>query len=156
MSEKRPVFPAGVTPLGPSFSVEKRGTQVFYLSTKGRPFAAHDEQDLQGFRAITTELYVFGHFTQGDIVRVFGVSTASVRAAVKLYLAHGTRGFYDSRKRKDSKTKTGSIKEQIRQIRRENAAALVEIIKDREARAQAVKDGRLRHFTDRWEDSVSE
>ena len=156
MSEKHPVFPETVTALGPSFSVEKRGSQVVYLSPEGKAIAAHSEGDLQAFRAITSELHVFGHFKQVDIVRVFGVSAASVRAAVKLYLAHGARGFYDAQGRKDCKTKTGSVKEQIRQIRLEGAAALAELVKDREARVQAVKDGRLRNFTDRWEESTPE
>lgn len=102
MPEKHPVFPEEVTRLGPLFSVVKRGNQVLYLNLEGRPVRMHPARDLEAFKALVSELYVIGHFKQIDVVRVFGVSAASVRAAVKVYLAHGTAGFFRPTKQSPS------------------------------------------------------
>jgi hypothetical protein len=137
LSSKSPVFPDEVTSIG-ILSVSKLGSQIVYLSPEGKPILAHDEGDIQTFRFATSQFYVFGHFKLLDIVRVFGVSASSVRAAVKLYLAHGAEGFYRSPKRKDRDLKVGSIREQIRQVRLENADALAMVSK---AQADALEDG---------------
>jgi len=152
LPEKHPVFPEEVTPLGPLMSVVRRGSQIVYLSLEGQPLCAHGDDDLQGFRCTTSQFYIFGHVKQVDIVRIFGVSPASVRAGVKLFLAHGIAGFYRSPRRNANETKAGSVREQVREIRLEVAETLGLVIKDRKARAEAVKDGRLRNFTDRWDD----
>jgi hypothetical protein len=63
-------------------------------------------------------------------------------------------GFFRRPKSNAINTKALSVKEQVRQIRLADAEILVELAKDRKARAEAVKDGRLRNFTDRWDEAV--
>jgi hypothetical protein len=100
LPEKYPIFPEEITPLGPVFSVVKRGNQVLYLGPEGRPARGHDARDLEAFKAVVSELCVLGNFKQVDVVRVFGVSAASVGAAVKVYQTQGVAGFFRSSKRK--------------------------------------------------------
>ena len=154
MLEKYPVFPEELTSLSSFISVVKRGNQVVYLNPEGQPLRGHGVGDLQAFWALVSEFYVFGHFKQVDVVRVFGVSAARVRGSVKTYLAHGMSGFFRRPKSNAINTKALSVKEQVRQIRLADAEILVELAKDRKARAEAVKDGRLRNFTDRWDEAV--
>jgi hypothetical protein len=138
LPEKHPVFPEEITPVGSLFAVVKRGDQVVYLNPEGTPVRAHLARDLEGFKALVSEFYVFGHFKQADIVRVFGVSAASVRAAVKVYLAHGVAGFFRPSKRKAVESKA-SVKEQIRQIRLENAKGLELLAEFRKEQSEATK-----------------
>lgn len=99
----------------------KRGNQVLYLNPQGKPLRLHDARDLEAFKALVSELYILGNFKLVDVVRVFGVSAASIRAAVKVRLAHGEAGFFRPPKQKTNES-TSSVKEQIRQIRLGNAA----------------------------------
>jgi len=156
LPEKKPVFTEEVTPLGPAISVARRGSQIVYLSPEGNPLCAHAEDDLAAFRSTTSQFCIYGHVKQVDMVRIFCVSPASVRAGVKLYLAHGIAGFYGSPRRCARETKAGSVREQVRQIRLEIAETLGLVLKDRKARAEAVKDGRLRNFTDKWDEPFLE
>jgi predicted transcriptional regulator len=133
LPEKHPVFPDVITPIGRLFTVVKRGNQVFYLDSTEKPVRAHLADDLEAFKALVSEFYVFGHFTQADIVRVFGVSAKSVRAAVKVYLDHGVAGFFRPSKRTAVESKP-SIREQIAKIRLENAEGLELLAESRKDR----------------------
>ena len=82
------------------FSVVKRGNRVLYLGPEGRPARWHDARDLEAFKAVVSELCVLGNFKQVDVARVFGVSAASVGAAVEVYRTQGVAGFFRLSKRK--------------------------------------------------------
>lgn len=100
-----------------------KGPSIGVSGVFQQPPRGHFERDLEAFKALVSELYVLGHFKQIDVVRVFGVSAASVRAAVKVYLAQGTAGFFRPSRLKPIESKS-SVREQIRQIRLENAKEL--------------------------------
>lgn len=108
MPEKRPIFPEEITPLGPLVAVVKRGNQVLYMNPQGLTLRAHDARDLEAFKALVSELHVLGNFYQADVVRVFGVSAASVRAAVKVYLTQGVAGFFRPPQRKANESKSSA------------------------------------------------
>lgn len=136
-NKKLPVFPTEVTPIGPWMSVVLRGNQVVYLSPKGMTLRAHDDDDMESFWFLTSELYVCGNFKQADVVRAFGVSASSVGKSVKLYLAYGRSGFWGPPRRELGMRKTGSVREQMRQIRLDQARGLEELKLFRQAQAEA-------------------
>jgi hypothetical protein len=122
-------------------SVALRGNQVVYLSLEGKTLRSHGDDDMESFRFLTSELYVCGNFKQADVVRVFGVSASSVSESVKLYLTYGRSGFWGPPRRELGMRKSGSVREQMRQIRLGQARGLEELKQSLKAQAEAVKGG---------------
>ena len=73
-----PLFPKNTLFLTSTLGVqEERGTVVYFHS--GAPIHSHQKDDLNKFRYITSYLLLQGLCSNKDIVRVFHVSTDSVR-----------------------------------------------------------------------------
>ncbi len=97
MTQKRlPVFPEGVVQIGPTLACQKMDGQVTYFNGS-MPVFVHGEHDIRTFRMIVAQFCINGNVKQADICRAFGVTTISVKRAVKLYREKGVAGFYEKR-----------------------------------------------------------
>ena len=79
-----PMFPAGVTHITDELAFERRDGRIAYFNGH-MPVFVHGEDDVATFRMITSQFCVSGYTKQSDIIRAFGVTSISVKRAVKLY-----------------------------------------------------------------------
>ena len=107
-----PLFPDGATQINAQLSFVKREGEVTYFHGV-LPVFTHPEQDLATFRMITAQFCVTGNAQQAEIVRAFGVSSISVKRAVKCYRTHGAAGFYAQRKTRGAAVLTPTVLEQV-------------------------------------------
>ena len=91
-----PMFPAGVTHITNELAFERRDGKIAYFNGH-MPVFVHAEDDIATFRMITSQFCESGYAKQCDIIRAFGVTSISVKRAVKLYRERGTKGFYAPR-----------------------------------------------------------
>jgi len=88
-----PVIPAGATRLTERISVVRKDGKWFYF-VGTCPVFQHAADDTASFRMFTSQLYCQGQCKQVDVIRTFGVSTNSVKRAVKKYQEGGIEAFY--------------------------------------------------------------
>ncbi len=86
------MFPAGVTHITNELAFERRDGKIAYFNGH-MPVFVHAEDDVATFRMITSQFCESGYAKQCDIIRAFGVTSISVKRAVKLYRERGTKGF---------------------------------------------------------------
>ncbi len=96
-----PIFPESSTHVNNIIAFEKRNGSVYYFNGC-MPIFQHSENDLISFKVFTSQLYINGNCTQREIVDAFGVTSISVKRAVKKYREEGIDGFF---KKKFSKRK---------------------------------------------------
>ena len=82
----------------PTLGVRELEGSVYYLHS-GMPIFSHEQNDLQKFRYITSNLLVQGLCKNVDIVRTFHVSTDSVRRWKKRLIEQGEASFFSEDKR---------------------------------------------------------
>lgn len=92
-----PIFPNGVTAITPELAFIRQDGRVVYFNGH-MPVFEHPESDIAAFKMITSQFYVNGNVKQSDIVKAFGVTSISVKRAVKLYREAGPRGFFAKRR----------------------------------------------------------
>jgi hypothetical protein len=90
------VFPQDVTPITGVLAFAKQDGRVTYFSGQ-MPVFSHAEDDVASFRMITSQFCADGGAMQSDIIRVFGVTSISVKRSVKIYRQRGPKGFYAPR-----------------------------------------------------------
>ena len=110
-----PFFPEGVTHITPLLAFRKQDGRVTYFNGS-MPVFVHDEADADAFRMITAQFCVNGNARQADIVRAFGVTTISLKRAVKRYRTEGPRGFYTPRRTRGSAVLTAPVLAQAQQL----------------------------------------
>ena len=88
-----PIFPFDTELLTPTLGVFRDQDIVYYLHN-GVPLFSHPLSDLNRFRYVTSHLLVQGLCQNVDIVRVFHVSTDSVRRWKKKLLEVGELAFF--------------------------------------------------------------
>lgn len=93
-----PIFPEGTNNLSQSLGFIKQDGQVTYVYGH-LPVFSHAVDDVRSFNMITSQFVVNGSVKQVDIVRAFGVTSISVKRAVKKYREQGPSGFYAKLKR---------------------------------------------------------
>ena len=71
-----PIFSPGVNLISNLVGYKKNEGRVYYFLGQ-LPLFSHNENDVNSFRFITSQLVVSGHVKQVDIVRTFGVSSIS-------------------------------------------------------------------------------
>jgi transposase len=103
-----PMFPAGVTPITDELAFERRDGKIAYFNGQTAVFV-HAEDDFATFRMITSQFCANGHAKQRDIIRAFGVTSISVKRAVKLYRERGAKGFYAPRATRGAAVLTQSV-----------------------------------------------
>jgi transposase-like protein len=107
-----PLFPDGATQINEQLSFIKQGGQVAYFHGV-MPVFIHEEQDIATFRMITAQFCVNGNAKQAEIVRAFGVTSISVKRAVKLYREKGPADFYAKRKTRGPAVLTSVVTEDV-------------------------------------------
>ena len=127
-----PVFPAGVTEINRQIAVQKCGDKrdapqkdpalaavvptVWYLHGHLAVFH-HDEDDVQSFRMITSQMIESGTVKQQEIVKTSGVPAITVKRYAKLYRERGPKGFFESKPRHNSASVLkGKVLEQAQQL----------------------------------------
>lgn len=88
-----PLFPSTTEFLTPTLGVFRKEESVYYLHN-GIPIFSHLSSDLNRFRYISSHLLVQGLCQNVDIVRVFHVSTDSVRRWKKKLSEDGEAAFF--------------------------------------------------------------
>jgi predicted PhzF superfamily epimerase YddE/YHI9 len=91
-----PSFPSGSTDITPILSFCRTEDTVTYFQY-GLPIYSHGKDDRAAFRQVMAQLHVICDASQADIAKAFGVSAISVKRAVKLYRAEGSKGFFAAR-----------------------------------------------------------
>ena len=91
-----PFFPDGATEINSHLAFEARDGKISYFYGN-HPVFIHDQEDLQTFRMITSQFIVNGSARVCEIIRTFGVPSATVKRYVKLYRAEGPAGFFKPR-----------------------------------------------------------
>jgi hypothetical protein len=110
-----PMFPAGVTAITDELAFERRDGKIAYFNGQTAVFV-HAEDDVATFRMITSQFCANGHAKQCDIIRAFGVTSISVKRAVKLYRAQGAKGFYAPRATRGAAVLTASVAAEIESL----------------------------------------
>ena len=91
-----PVFYDGVNPITNDIGYEKQdGNIVYYCGTM--PVFSHQEDDMDSFRTITSQLYVNGNATQTQISEALGIKKQALKRWVKRYRNEGPGTFYQPR-----------------------------------------------------------
>ena len=116
-----PMFPAGVTPISDELAFERRDGRIAYFNGQIAVFV-HAEDDVATFRMITSQFCAHGHARQCDIIRAFGVTSISVKRAVKLYRERGAKGFYAPRASRGAAVLTAGVVAEIESLRVEGAS----------------------------------
>jgi hypothetical protein len=116
-----PMFPAGVTPITDELAFERRDGKIAYFNGQIAVFV-HAEDDVATFRMITSQFCAHGHARQCDIIRAFGVTSISVKRAVKLYRERGAKGFYAPRDSRGAAVLTAGVVAEIESLRVEGAS----------------------------------
>jgi len=88
-----PIFPSNTEYLTPTLGVFCRADFVYYLHS-GQPIHSHMVTDLNRFRYVTSHLLIQGLCQNVDVVRVFHVSTDSVRRWKKKLSEIGESAFF--------------------------------------------------------------
>ena len=94
-----PLFPKETKYLTPYLGVFEEDGMVYYLHS-GVPIYSHAESDLSNFRFVTSNLILQGLCKNVDIVRVFSVSTDSVRRWKKRLKEEGEGVFFGNENRR--------------------------------------------------------
>ena len=109
-----PLFPDGGTQINARLSFVKRDGEVTYFHGV-LPVFSHHEQDRATFRMITAQFCATGNAQQAEIVRAFGVTSISVKRAVKCYRAKGPAGFYAPRRTRGAAVLKPAVVEEVQQ-----------------------------------------
>lgn len=110
-----PIFPPGLTFINRQIGFEKKDGRIYYFHGL-LPVFSHDEEDLESFRFITSQLVVGGNVKQADIVKAFGVSSISVKRSVKRLREQGARGFFKEKKGRSAHILTPEIQEKAQRL----------------------------------------
>lgn len=92
-----PIFPPGLNHITSQVGYEKRDGKVWYFLGQ-LPLYSHEEDDVEAFRFISSQLVMNGHAKQSEIVRAFGVTSISVKRSVKRYRERGMKRFFEKEK----------------------------------------------------------
>lgn len=93
-----PLFPIEATLINHLIAVQKKEETVYYFNGS-MPIFMHNENDIDSFRYITSQLIANGVCKQKDIVNCFGVSLVSVKRWVKRYRESKELGDFTSKKK---------------------------------------------------------
>jgi prepilin-type processing-associated H-X9-DG protein len=92
-----PLFQDGQVAINDKLSYRRVDGDIIYYNWL-MPLFIHTASDHATFRMITAQFCVTGAATQVDMCRAFGVTTISMKRAVKLYRDGGASGFFTEKK----------------------------------------------------------
>ena len=110
-----PFIPPGTTPITDVLHVCREGDMWSYFCGV-QPVFQHPESDRRSFWMFTSQLICQGQCKQVDIVRAFGVSTASVKRYVKRYRQGGIAAFYEPRRGRGGSVLTEEVQAQAQAL----------------------------------------
>ena len=110
-----PIFPPGLTFINRQIGFEKKDGRIYYFHGL-LPVFSHDEDDLESFRFITSQLVVGGNVKQVEIVNAFGISSISVKRSVKRLREQGAQGFFTKAKGRSPHILTPDIVEKAQRL----------------------------------------
>ncbi|MCK5711291.1 MAG: helix-turn-helix domain-containing protein [Hyphomicrobiaceae bacterium] len=90
-----PLFADDATPINGLISFQRKHGMVYYFHGC-LPLFSHPQDDKASFRMFTSQLYIDGNCKQSEIVKAFGVTSISVKRAVKKYREGGPAAFFQS------------------------------------------------------------
>lgn len=93
-----PLFPAEATLINNLVGVQKNEQTVYYFNGS-MPIFTHAENDIDGFRYITSQLIINGVCKPREIIECFGVSSISIKRWVKRYRESKELGDFVSKKK---------------------------------------------------------
>ena len=96
-----PIFPDGLTHINNLIGFEKREGRVYYFHGI-LPVFSHEEDDIESFRFIISQLVVSGNVKQIEISKAFGIPYINVKRSVKSLRKNGPKGFFKKRKGKSA------------------------------------------------------
>jgi transposase-like protein len=109
-----PLFPHGTTEINVKIAIERRDDTVTYFHGL-LPVFQHHVNDTKTFHLIASQLYVNGNATQAELCRAFGVTSISLKRAVKCYREQGAAGFYAEPARRGAAVLTPAVIEQVQE-----------------------------------------
>jgi transposase len=142
-----PIFFDGVNPITNDLGYEKKDQTITYFCGSV-PMFSHAEDDLDSFRAITSQLYINGNASQARIAQAFGIKEQALKRWVKRYRNQGgNKAFYQPRKSRGKATVlTPEVREKA-QIRLDQGMGISQAAKELDISydvvRKAVSDGRL-------------
>jgi transposase-like protein len=141
-----PIFFDGVNPITNDIGYEKRDRTITYFCGSV-PIFSHAEEDMDSFRAITSQLYVNGNASQARIAQAFGIKEQALKRWVKRYRNQGNKAFYQPRKTRGKATVlTPEVREKA-QLRLDQGMGISQVAKELsisyDVVRKAVGDGRL-------------
>lgn len=86
---------------------KESATIYYYLYC--HPLYSHEVKDRTSFQLVTAQLIVYGHCRNVEIVKAFGVSSISVKRAVKKYRTGGISAFVKKRATRGAKVLTDEM-----------------------------------------------
>lgn len=110
-----PIFPPGLTFINRQIGFEKKDGRIYYFHGL-LPVFSHDEDDLESFRFITSQLVLGGNVKQVEIVKAFGISYISVKRSVKRLREQGAQGFFTKAKGRSPHILTPNIVEKAQKL----------------------------------------
>ncbi len=93
-----PLFPVEATMINNLIAVQKKEKTIYYFNGS-MPIFTHVENDIDGFRYITSQLIINGVCKPKEIIKCFGVSDISVKRWVKRYRESKELGDFVSKKK---------------------------------------------------------
>jgi len=134
-----------MTHINPNIGFKKEAGKVFYFYGN-MPVFSHGEEDYDSFRLFISQLYVNGTATQAEISKAFGVTSISVKRAVKVYRETGAAGFFASPPRRGAAVLTPEVLSEVQNLL-DQGRAVAEIAEDhhlkKDTLKKAVQEGRL-------------
>ena len=92
-----PFFPTDMTFINELVGFQKNEGKIYYFHGQ-LPVYSHDEDDINSFRFITSQLVVSGNVKQIEISKAFGIPYVTVKRSVKKLREQGAEGFFRKRK----------------------------------------------------------
>lgn len=110
-----PFFPPGTSGINNQLAFERQENQVTYFYGL-LPVFQHEVNDTKTFHLIVSQFYVNGNATQAELCRAFGVTSISLKRAVKRYREKGAAGFYEEPKRRGAAVLIPEVLDQAQQL----------------------------------------
>ncbi len=110
-----PIFPPGSTRINDLIGFEVKNGRVYYFHGI-MPVFSHDEEDLNSFRFITSQLVVSGNVRQVEIAKAFGISAISIKRYVAMMRKEGPGAFFKKRKGRSAHVLTEKVLKKIQRL----------------------------------------
>jgi transposase len=110
-----PIFSPDLTIINRQVGFEKKDGRIYYFHGL-LPVFSHDEEDLESFRFITSQMILGGNVKQVEIVEAFGVPAISVKRSVKRLREEGAKGFFKEKKGRTAHIFTAEILEKAQKL----------------------------------------